>query len=212
MKFQINIYKPGKRPKVRIPREPSSPTRLSMFVFLGMIVLVILGFAYLYSAKIGTMKQRMQADRKQIMMLRQFLNENKSGQSQRSGVKAVLVEMQGKRVLWKDKLVELSRLVPEDIRLTQLSMEVVEKTPDKKRPRQKVKETVLTLKGEILAAPGQESLDPIAHLIMSLNESSAFSRNFEPMALVYTQRVKTKKREFMEFELSGRLRPAITEG
>lgn len=211
MRFQINIYKPGKRPKVKIPREPS-PTRLPLFIFLGMIMLVALGFAYLYSVQIAPLKRKMQADQKQIMILRGFLKEIEEGQNQKSGVEALLLQVQGQRVLWKDKLVELSRLVPEDIRLTHLSVDVVEKTPDRKKPREKVKETLMTVKGEILTTPEQESLDHIARLITNLNESPAFSGDFEPMALVYTQRVKTGKREFMEFELSGRLRPTSTEG
>ena len=211
MRFQINIYKPGKRPKVKIPREPT-PTRLRLFIFVGMIMLVILGFAYLYSVQIAPVKRKMQSDQKQIMILRGFLKEIKEGQNQKSGVEALLLQVQGQRVLWKDKLVELSRLVPEDIRLTHLSVDVVEKTPDRKKPREKVKETLMTVKGEILTTPEQESLDHIARLITNLNESPAFSGDFEPMALVYTQRVKTGKREFMEFELSGRLRPTSTEG
>lgn len=211
MRFQINIYKPGKRPKVKIPREPT-PTRFRLQIFLGMIMLVVLGFAYLYSAQIAPRKRRIQADQKQIMILRGFLKEVEEGQNQKSGVEALLLQVQGQRVLWKDKLVELSQLVPEDIRLTHLSVDVVETTPDRKKPREKVKETILTMKGEILTTPEQESLDHIARLITNLNESPAFSTDFDPMALVYTQRVKTGKREYMEFELSGRLRPMSIEG
>ena len=211
MRFQINIYKPGKRPKVKIPREPT-PTRLRLHIFLGMIMLVVLGFAYLYSAQIAPLKRRIQADQKQIMILRGFLKEVEEGQNQKSGVEALLLQVQGQRVLWKDKLVELSQLVPGDIRLTHLSVDVVETTPDRKKPREKVKETILTMKGEILTTPEQESLDHIARLITNLNESPAFSTDFDPMALVYTQRVKTGKQEYMEFELSGRLRPTSIEG
>lgn len=211
MRFQINIYKPGKRPKVKIPREPT-PTRLRLHIFLGMIMLVVLGFAYLYSAQIAPLKRRIRADQKQIMIVRGFLKEVKEGQNQKSGVEALLLQVQGQRVLWKDKLVELSQLVSEDIRLTHLSVDVVETTPDRKKPREKVKETILTMKGEILTTPEQESLDHIARLITNLNESPAFSTDFDPMALVYTQRVKTGKREYMEFELSGRLRPTSIEG
>lgn len=211
MRFQINIYKPGKRPKVKIPHEPTPP-RLRLHIFLGMIMLVVLGFAYLYSAQIAPLKRRIRADQKQIMIVRGFLKEVKEGQNQKSGVEALLLQVQGQRVLWKDKLVELSQLVSEDIRLTHLSVDVVETTPDRKKPREKVKETILTMKGEILTTPEQESLDHIARLITNLNESPAFSTDFDPMALVYTQRVKTGKREYMEFELSGRLRPTSIEG
>lgn len=216
MKFQINIYKPGKKGKAvkgmkAIPREPS-PTRLPLFIFLGMIMLIVLGFAYFYSGQISTLKRRIRTDHKQIMILRQFLNEVKEGQNQKSGVNTLLLQLLGKRVLWKDKLVELGRLVPDDIRLTHLSIETVEKTPDRRRPREKVKETVLTIKGEIPTTPGQKPLDHIAHLITSVNESPAFNEDFEPMVLVYTQRVKTRDREYMEFELSGRLQEKTKAG
>lgn len=211
MKFQINIYKPGKRPRVKIPSEPS-PTRWPLFVFMGMIVLVVLGFVYLYSAQIVTLKRKMRGDQKQIMILRECLKEIKAGECEKSGVKAVVVQVKRQRVLWTDKLLALSRLVPDDIRLTDLSMGTVEKRPDRKNPRKKLKETVLTIKGEILTTPEQESLDHIARLLINLNESRAFDGDFEPMALVYTQRVKAKKREFMEFELSGRLQPRSEEG
>jgi Tfp pilus assembly protein PilN len=177
-----------------------------------MIMLVVLGFAYLYSAQIAPLKRRIQTDQKQIIILRGFLKEVEEGQNQKSGVEALLLQVQGQRVLWKDKLVELSQLVPEDIRLTHLSVDVVETTPDRKKPREKVKQTILTMKGEILTTPEQESLDHIARLITNLNESPAFSTDFDPMALVYTQRVKTGKQEYMEFELSGRLRPTSIEG
>lgn len=216
MKFQINIYKPGKRAKTikgmkSLPREPRL-TRLPLFLFLGAIVLVAMTFVYLYSSQIRTMKRRIRGDRKQIVMLRQFLNQVKEGQNQESDVGTLLVELQGQRVLWKDKLMELSRLVPDDIHLTQLAMETVEKTPDRRKPRLKVKETVLTIKGEVLPRPGQESLDHIARLITNLNESPAFERDFEPLALVYTQRVTTRERDYMEFKLTGRLHDSRKQG
>jgi len=214
MKFKINIYKRGKRTKeIReakaVPKEPS-PSRLPMFVFFGMIMLIILGYAYLYSGQVATLKRRMRADQKQIVLLRQFLNQVE--ESQKSGVYPLLVQLAGRRVLWQDKLVELSRLVPDDIRLTRLSVDVVERTPDRRQPRQKVKETVLTIRGETRTAPRQDSLDHIARLIMNLNDSPTFSRNFTPLALVYTQRVKTRDREFMEFELNGRLHEKPRKG
>ena len=216
MKFQINIYKPGKGGKAikgmkAIPKEPT-PTRLPLFIFLGLILLIVLGFAYVYSTQIGTLTRRMRGDQKQIRILRQFLTEVKDGESEQSGVKLLLVEWQGQRVVWKDKLVELSRLVPDDIRLTHLGLETVERTPDRTKPRQKVKEKVLIIRGEMQPAPGQESLDHIARLIMNLNESAAFNTDFEPLALVYTQRVQTREREFMEFELSGRLQSKPRKG
>ncbi len=214
MKFQINIYKPGRRGKEikeakAVPKEPS-PSRVPIFVFVGIIILIVLGYGYLYSGQIATLKRKMRSDQKQIVMLRQFLTQVDT--NQKSGVNTLLARLAGQRVLWKEKLVDLSRLVPDDIRLTRLSMEEVEKTPDPKQPRRKVKETVLTIKGETLAAPGKDSLDHIARLITNLNESSTFSGDFEPLALVYTQRVKTRDREFMEFELSGRLLQKPAEG
>ncbi len=216
MKFQINIYKARKRAKAAkgvkaLPKEPS-PNRLPIFVFFGMIMLIILGYAFLYSREIATVKRKMRADQKQIMMLQQFLDQVGKNQGKKSGAEALLVQLAGQRVLWKDKLVELSQLIPDDIRLTRLSMDVVEKTPDRRNPRKKVKETVLTIKGETLTTPGQDSLDHIARLIMNLNESAIFSSDFEPLALVYTQRVKTRDREFMEFELAGRLQQKPTKG
>jgi Tfp pilus assembly protein PilN len=216
MKFQINIYKPGKVGKSikgikAIPKE-SSPSRVRTFIFVGLILLVVLGFAYLYSVQIATLKRRMRGDQKQVTMLRQLMTEVKAGESQKSGVKNLLLELQGRRVLWKGKLVELSRLVPDEIRLTHLSLETVEKTPDRKKPRQKVKETILTVRGEIQPTPGQESLDHVARLIMNLNASPVFKQDFEPLALVYTQRVKTRERESTEFELSGRLQSLATQG
>ena len=107
---------------------------------------------------------------------------------------------------------ELSRLVPDDIHLTQLAMETVEKAPDRTKPRVKVKETVLTIKGEVLPRPGQESLDRIARLITNLNGSPAFERDFEPLALVYTQRVTTRDRDYMEFKLAERLYDSRKKG
>jgi len=216
MKFQINIYKPGKRTKAikgmkGIPRERRL-ARLPFFLFLGAIVLVVMAFVYLYSTQIRTMDRRIRGDRKQILMLRQFLNQAKEGQNQKSDLGTVFVELQQKRVLWKDKLVELSRLVPDDIHLTQLTMETVEKTPDRKKPRLKVKETVLTIKGEVLPKGGQGSLDHVAHLIKNLNESPTFKSDFEPLALVYTQRVITREREYVEFKLTGRLHDLWQKG
>ncbi len=216
MKFQINIYKPSRRAKAiktanALPKEPS-PSRLPLFIFVGMIALIVLGYTYLYLGKVTTLKRRMRGDQKQIMTLRQVLNDLKEGQSQKSGIEAVLVRLEGQRILWKDKLVELSRLIPDDIHLTHLSLGTVEKTPDRKRPLKKVKETVLLIKGETLRDPGKDSLDHIARLIMNLNESRAFNRDFEPIALVYTQRVRRRDREFMEFELSGRFREEPKKG
>jgi len=177
-----------------------------------MIILIVLGYAYLYLGHYTTLQRKMRGDQKQIMAIRQFLNEVKEGRSQKSDVNAILVELKGQRVLWKNKLVELSRLIPDDIHLTHLRMETEEKTPDPRKPRIKVEETSLIIKGETLTTPGKDSLDHIARLIVNLNESQAFNGDFEPMALVYTQRTKTRDREFMEFELSGRLQEKTKEG
>jgi Tfp pilus assembly protein PilN len=209
MKFQINIYKPGKKGKEArhvkaVPKE-SIPTRLPVFIFIGIIMLILLAFAYFYSWKIAPLKREMRADQKRIILLSQLLNQGGENRGQKSGVDEVLVRLAAQRVLWKGKLVELSHMVPDDIRLTRLTMDIVEKTPDRRKPRIKVKETVLTIKGETLTTPGQDSLDHVARLILNLNESPSFYRDFEPLALVYTQRVKTREREFMEFELTGRL-------
>ncbi|NIQ39073.1 MAG: hypothetical protein GTN81_10840 [Proteobacteria bacterium] len=209
MKFQINIYKPGKRGKEvnhvkAVPKE-STPTRLPVFIFIGIIMLVLLAYAYLYSWQIAPLKREMRADQKRIILLSQLLHQGGENRNQKSGVDDVLVRLAAQRVLWKGKLVELSHMVPDDIRLTRMTMEIVEKTPDRRKPRVKVKETVLTIKGETMKTPEQDSLDHIARLIMDLNASPTFNRDFEPLALVYTQRVKTREREFMEFELSGRL-------
>ncbi|MBW2120687.1 MAG: hypothetical protein JRH07_02430 [Deltaproteobacteria bacterium] len=211
MKFQINVYKPGRRPSIRIPHEPS-PTRWIMLILLGAIGLIFLGFAYFYSGQILTLKRKIRADQKQIAILRQCMKEIETEENEQSELEALLAQVRTKRVLWTDKLVDLSRLVPEEIRLTGLSLETIEKRPDRKNPRKKVKETVLTINGQVLTKPGQESLDHIARLIMSLNEASTFSRDFEPLGLVYTQRVKTREREFMEFEVSARLHPASEKG
>jgi hypothetical protein len=171
-----------------------------------------MAFAYLYWGKIGTLKRRMRADHEQIMVLKQFLDEMEQGHGKKRGVEALLLELQDERVLWNGKLLELSQMIPNEIHLTYLGLEVVERTPDPLKPRQKVEETVLTMKGEIPAKSGEESLDHIARLIMKLNDSPAFSDDFEPMALVYTELVKSRAREFMEFELSGRLRAASAKG
>jgi len=211
VKFQINVYKPGRRPSIRIPHEPS-PTRWIMLILLGAIGLIFLGFAYFYSGQILTLKRKIRADQKQIAILRQCMKEIETEENEQSELEALLAQVRTKRVLWTDKLVDLSRLVPEEIRLTGLSLETIEKRPDRKNPRKKVKETVLTINGQVLTKPGQESLDHIARLIMSLNEASTFSRDFEPLGLVYTQRVKTREREFMEFEVSARLHPASEKG
>jgi hypothetical protein len=209
MKFQINVYRPGRKGKAikgmkTISRE-SSPSRLPGLIFLGMILLIVLGFAALYSRQIGTLKGQIRQDQKRIMTLRQFLEEGTTGQNRRSGMEEALIQLEKERVTWQDKLVELSRLVPDDIRLSRLGIEKVETIPDPTKPRQKVIETFLTIKGEVVPAPGQESLDHIARLIMNLNESPVFKIDFEPLVLVYTQRVKTREREFMEFKLSGRM-------
>ena len=216
MKFQINVYKPGKKGKAikgmkAIPREPS-PSRLPMLIFFGMILLIVLGFAYLYAGQIGTLKRQIRQDQKRIMTLRQLMEEGREGQSQKSVMDDVLIQLGKDRVIWKDKLVQLSRLVPDDIRLTRLGVEKIEKVPDPTKPRQKVMESFLTIRGEAIPMPGQESLDHIARLMINLSESPAFKMDFEPFSLVYTQRIKTKEREFMEFKLSGRIQSPPQKG
>jgi Tfp pilus assembly protein PilN len=218
MKFQVNIYKPDKKSKKKIkaPKLPGEPSRshVSLLVFVGALLLILLGSVYLYMGKIATLKRRTMEDQKQIGILQQYINQAGEDQNKNSGLEVALARFQDQRVLWKDKLVELSRLTPDAIRLTWLSLDIVEKVPDRKKPQEKVKETVLTIKGETLANPGKESLGEIARFIVQLNASPVFNGDFESIALVDTHLVKagTGGRELMEFELSGSLQRERKKG
>ena len=119
--------------------------------------------------------------------------------------RGLISKLQVRRVEWFPKLMDLSKIMPDDLWLTDLSVKTVEKR--KKGSREVEKETYLIIKGATVPVLGQERADSIAQLISSLNSLDSFQRDFDTANLVnYTHLSRGKERKLMEFEISAMLK------
>ncbi len=210
MRFQINIYRPGRRPK-QIPRPKGEERRISIAILIPLIILLLLGIGFAYLRMSSSLDRRVHMNRSQKIYLSGELSKIEKDLGKAANENAFLDKVQVKRVLWSRKLEDLSKIMPDDVWLTNLSIKTIEK---KKRASEQVeKETYLTIKGVTVPRADREALDSIAQLILSLNGSKSFRHDFEPVKLVYTHLSKEKDREIMEFELSSKLelrRPIVS--
>ena len=206
MRFQINIYRPGKKPK-KVPKPIGEERRISVAILIPLMFLLLLGIIsfpkYGYIGCSSSLDRRMRMNRQQKTYLYGQLEEVESDLKKAAEERGLISKLQVRRVEWFPKLMDLSKIMPDDLWLTDLSVKTVEKR--KKGSREVEKETYLTIKGATVPKPGREALDNIAQLILSLNSSKFFRQDFESVKLVYTQLSKEKYREIMEFELSSKL-------
>ena len=202
MKFQINIYRPGRSPK-QVPKPKGEERSISIAILIPLMILLLLGISFAYIRASSSLDRRMQMNRREKTYLSGELSQMEKDLEKAANENLFLDKLQVKRVLWSQKLEDLSKIMPEDIWLIDLSIKTIEKK--KRASKQVEKETYLTIKGATVPKPGREALDSIAQLILSLNSSKFFRQDFEPVKLVYTHLSKEKYREIMEFELSSKL-------
>jgi Tfp pilus assembly protein PilN len=203
VRFQINIYRPGRKPK-RVPKPTGEERRISVAMLIVLMV-ILLGVIYLgyMNWVFPSIDRKRKWNRNQTVVLSSQLSEVERDLEKYSNEAKLLSKLHVKRVLWSGKLVDLSSIIPDDLWLTGLSIKTTEKR--KKASKQVEKETYLTIKGVTLPMPGREPLESIAQLILELNGSKSFNQDFEVVKLVYTHLSKEKDREIMEFELSSKL-------
>ena len=203
MRFQINIFRPGKKPK-RVPRPKEEERRISVAVLVPLLFLLLLGISFAYMKASASLLRRMQENRHQKVYLGGQLKQVEEELKKAAEERGLISKLQIKRVEWSQKLVDLGKTVPDDLWLTNLSIKTIEKR--KRGSREVDEETYLTVKGVTVPMPGREPLHSIAQLISSLNSLDSFRRDFEPATLVYTHLSQKKDRELMEFEISSRLK------
>jgi Tfp pilus assembly protein PilN len=203
VRFQINIYRPGRKPK-RVPKPTGEERRISIAFLFSLMVLLLLGIGIAYDRGSSSLEKRMRKNHHQKTYLMDQLSRAGRDLEKYSNEEGLLSKLHVKRVLWSRKLVDLSSVVPDGLWLTDLSIKTIGKK--KKASKQVEKETYLTIKGVTLPMPGREPLDSIAQLILELNASKSFSQDFEAVKLVYTHLSREKDRDIMEFELSSKLR------
>jgi Tfp pilus assembly protein PilN len=203
MRFQINIYRPGKKPK-KVPKPKGEERRISVAILIPLMFLLLLGIAFAYVKTSASLDRRMQMNRRQKVYLSGQLKEVDSDLRKAAEERGLISKLQVKRVEWNQKLMDLSKTMPDDLWLTDLSIKTTEKR--KKGSREVEEETHLIIKGVTVPMEGQGRLDSIARLISSLNNLDSFQRDFEPATLVYTHLSRGKERDLMEFEISSKLK------
>jgi Tfp pilus assembly protein PilN len=201
VRFQINIYRPGKRPK-RVPKPEGEERRISIGILIPLMILLLLGVGYMYIWASSSLDRKIRMNRSQKIYLSGQLSQAEKDMEKASNEAKLLSSLRGKRVSWSRKLMDLSDIMPDDLWLTDLSIKTVEKR--EKGSKEVQVETHLTIKGVVVPIPGREPLDSIAQLIFSLNSLDSFKRDFEPVKLGFTQLSREKEREIMEFELSSK--------
>lgn len=203
MRFQINIYRPGKKPK-KVPKPKGEERRISVAILIPLMFLLLLGIAFAYVKTSASLDRRMQMNRRQKDYLSGQLKEVESDLRKAAEERGLISKLQVKRVEWNQKLMDLSKTMPDDLWLTDLSIKTTEKR--KKGSREVEEETHLIIKGVTVPMEGQGRLDSIARLISSLNNLDSFQRDFEAATLVYTHLSRGKERDLMEFEISSKLK------
>lgn len=205
MKFQINIYRPGRKPK-KVPKPKGEERRISVAIIIPLIFLLLVGIILLpkwgFMDASSSLDRRMHMNRRQKTYLIDVLSKAEEDLKKATKERELISSLQVKRIEWSQKLVDLSEIMPDDLWLTDLSLKTIEKRTSK----QVQEETYLTIKGVSVPMAGREPLDSIARLILSLNGLDSFKRDFEPVKLMGTKLSRKERRELMEFELSSRLK------
>lgn len=210
MRFQINIYRPGRKPK-RVPKPRGEEKRISVAILIPLMVLLLLGISFAYMKASSSLDRRMQMNRREKAYLTGQLNKAEKDLEKATEERGLISTLQVKRVEWFPKLVDLSTIVPEDLWLTDLSIKTTKK---QKTGSKEIEEEIhLIIKGVTVSVLGKQPLDSIGKLITSLNSLESFQRDFAPATLVTYQLSRKKDRELMEFEISSKLkeRPGIRE-
>jgi len=203
VKFQINIYRPGKKPK-KVPKPKGEERRISVVIIIPLLFLLLLGISFAYMKASSSLDRKMQMNRRQKTYLSGQLKQVEEDLKKAAEERGLISKLQVKRVEWSQKLMDLSKIIPDDLWFTDLSIKTIEKR--KRGSKEVEEETYLTVKGVTVPVPGREPLHNIAQLISSLNSSDSFQRDFEPATLVYTHLSREKDRELMEFEISSKLK------
>lgn len=201
MRFQINIYRPGRKPK-RVPKPKGEGRRVSVAILIPLMFLLLLGISFAYMEFSSSLDRRMHMNRRQKIYLAGVLSQAEEDLKKAVKERELISSLQVKRVEWYQKLLDLSEIVPDDLWFTDLSIQTIEK----KTSNQVVEETYLTMKGVTEPVPGRESLDSVARLILSLNSLDSFKHDFGPAKLIYTGLSRKKGSELMEFEISSKLK------
>jgi Tfp pilus assembly protein PilN len=212
MRFQINIYRPGAKPK-KVPKPRGEERRISVAILIPLMFLLLLGISFAYMRASSSVDRRMKMNRHQKAYWYGQLEETEKELKKAKEERDRSSKLHVKRVEWFHKLVDLSEIMPDDLWLTDLSLKTVEKR--KKGSREVEVETLLIIKGATVPVLGQERADSIAQLISSLNSLDSFQRDFEPATLVkYTHLSRGKERELMQFEISAKLKgvPGVSGG
>jgi DNA-binding protein H-NS len=208
VKFQINIYRPGRKPK-KVPKPTGEERQISVAILIPLMFLLLLGIIFAYMRASTSLDRKMQMNRRQKTYLLGQLSQAERDLTKAAEERRLISTLQVKRVEWFQKLVDLSDIMPDDLWLTDLSMKTTKK---QKRGSKEVEEEIyLTIKGVTVSVLGRQPLDSIAKLISSLNSLESFQRDFDPATLVTYQLSRERDRELMEFETSSKLkeRPGI---
>jgi Tfp pilus assembly protein PilN len=208
LKFQINIYRPGRKPK-KVPKPTGEERQISVAILIPLMFLLLLGIIFVYMRASTALDRKMQMNRRQKTYLLGQLDKEERKLAKVVEERGLISTLQVKRVEWFQKLMDLSEILPDDLWLTDLSMKTTKKR--KKGSKEVEEEIYLVIKGVTVSVLGRQPLDSIATLISSLNSLESFQRDFDTATLVTYQLSREKGRELMEFEISSKLkeRPGI---
>jgi len=176
-------------------------------IFIPLLILLLLGVTFAYVKASSSLDRKIRMNRSRMIYLSNQLDEVKMEKEKASNELKLLATLSGKRVLWSRKLEDLSKVVPDDLWLNQLSIRTVKKK--KEDSKEIEEETHLSIKGITVPVPGRKPLDSVAKLYESLNNSKSFGQDFEPFTLTGFSRKRDRRkreREIMEFELSSKLK------
>jgi Tfp pilus assembly protein PilN len=206
MRFQINIHRPGRRPK-RVPKARTEERRISVAILIPLLILLLLGVSFVYLRTSSSLDRKIKMNRSRKVYLQSQVKQAEMDLEKLRKERGLISQLEVKRIEWFQKLLDLSEITPDELWLTDVSIKTTKKQKRQKKGATKViEETFLTIEGVTVPAPGRKSLESIATLISSLNARESFRRDFEPATLVRTHLSREKDRELMKFEISSKLK------
>ena len=185
----------------------------AVFVFLHVI---LFGYNFFLNSRFSSLDSKyleLKPEADQIM----YLKERTNTLMRKKNIVLDLIES---RVLWAQKLNQLSDLIPGQVWLTNYEIktkteQVVQKVkmPDGTTMEKLVPTTyfVLEYEGGVVSLERREMLYIVGNFIANIKKSDVYFELFEDIELVNTEREKEKEsgREYMTFKLRSKFKPGI---
>ena len=146
---------------------------MNLFIIIGCLLIL---FCVTYLAL--TLKEDTTPQQKtELQELKEKIREVQNSKEYLKDVIEIRKEWQKQGVSFKDKLLHLGSIIPDNMWLTKIEMEDVKEFISKKKKKAAVANTGLTIRGQLLSS--NKPLNTVTAFISSLADQPAFSSDFK---------------------------------